>query len=378
MRGIGLTQVTLVAALTSALGPRGGSPVAVSAAGRSRSALWFTAALALASACSGPAGQHNPTTPSAIVAASAAAVGGEVTKSTVGEVPPIQYPQSEQSGPNAISFPPRSEPLLFRTALEAKYRDGLRRPGSATFVDQEGTVVWTQEYMRYRVNLCSHADAVLRVLRQIDGLGVSSTCGNASTATFPPRNEPFDFMVQLEAKYRDGLRRPVGSSFVDVEGNIVWTQEYLRYRVSTCSHFDSQQKVFDQIDGRGVAADCTPPPPPPPPPTPSTPPSNSPTPSPTPTFGSGSFIQFTTNSTTCRCWIGTIALSINNSTVGGMGCSGSQTFPVSPGSYTARGCDREGCASQTGSVSAGNTLILTLYCGSASSTKLVHPFEQQR
>ena len=162
------------------------------------------------------------------------------------------------SGTMAITFPPRNEPLEFRSALETKYRDGLRRPSVQTYVDQEGTVVWTQEYLRYRVNLCSHADAVSRVLAQIDGQGISSTCGSANTATFPPRNEPFAFMQQLEAKYRDALRRPAGSSFVDVEGNIVWTQEYLRYRVSSCSHAIAQQKVFDQIDGRGVQADCTP------------------------------------------------------------------------------------------------------------------------
>src|SRR5688572_2257822 len=162
------------------------------------------------------------------------------------------------SGSMAITFPPRNEPLEFRNALEAKYRDGLRRSASQTFVDAEGTIVWTQEYLRYRVNFCSHADAVSRVMSQIDGQGVAATCGNATTATFPPRNEPFAFMQQLEAKYRDGLRRTAGSSFVDVEGNIVWTQEYLRYRVSGCAHSSAQQKVFDQIDGRGVQADCTP------------------------------------------------------------------------------------------------------------------------
>lgn len=155
-----------------------------------------------------------------------------------------------------VSFPPRNEPLLFRTALEAKYRDGLRRTSVSTFVDQEGTVVWVQEYLRYRLNLCGHSEAVSRVMSQIDGGGIPSVCGSTSAVTFPPRNEPFDFMLQLEAKYRDGLRRTAGSSFVDVEGNIVWTQEYLRYRVSGCDHFTSQDKVFAQIDGRGVQADC--------------------------------------------------------------------------------------------------------------------------
>lgn len=119
-------------------------------------------------------------------------------------------------------------------------------------------MVWTQEYLRYRVNLCSHAEATSRVMTQIAGQGIPATCGNPVTATFPPRNEPLDFMIQLEARYRDGLRRPASTSHVDVEGNIIWTQEYLRYRVSGCGHFDAQQKVFNQIDGQPVPADCTP------------------------------------------------------------------------------------------------------------------------
>jgi hypothetical protein len=53
------------------------------------------------------------------------------------------------SGAMAITFPPRNEPLEFRNALEAKYRDGLRRGAVSTFVDAEGTVVWTKEYLRY-------------------------------------------------------------------------------------------------------------------------------------------------------------------------------------------------------------------------------------
>lgn len=155
-----------------------------------------------------------------------------------------------------VSFPPRNEPLAFRTALESLYRDSLRRPAVQTFVDQEGTIVWAQEYLRYRVNLCSHSAAVAAVMNQIDGRGIQATCGSATTATFPPRNEPLDFMIQLEAKYRDGLRRTAAPSFVDVEGNIVWTQEYLRYRVSGCGHDSSQQRVFEQIAGRGIAVDC--------------------------------------------------------------------------------------------------------------------------
>ncbi len=159
--------------------------------------------------------------------------------------------------PVVINFPPRNESLEFRTALEAVYRDALRRSPTASFVDVEGTVVWTQEYLRYRVNRCAHQEAVVRVMLQIDGLGIQPVCGTAASAAFPPRNEPFDFRNQLEAKYRDGLRRNASQTFVDVEGDIVWTQEYLRYRVSGCPHLEAQERVFAQIAGSGVPPGCS-------------------------------------------------------------------------------------------------------------------------
>ena len=208
----------------------------------------LSTAAALVLAITGCSSSSSPTAPSAgsdraETAAVAAPAGNAPTLPGV-------------SVPSDVSFPPRNEPLSFRTALESVYRDSLRRPSVQTFVDQEGTIVWTQEYLRYRVNLCSHAAAVSAVMNQIDGRGIQPACGSATTAAFPPRNEPFDFMVQLEAKYRDGLRRTANPSFVDVEGNIVWTQEYLRYRVSGCGHASAQQRVFDQIAGRGIAVDC--------------------------------------------------------------------------------------------------------------------------
>ena len=165
---------------------------------------------------------------------------------------PAMPPNGVQS---VVSFPPRNEALAFRTDLEAYYRDRLRRPAQDSFVDAEGTIVWTQEYLRYRVNGCIHVDAVSRVLSQIDGLGIAPVC-SAQETPFPPRNEPFAFRAELEAKYRDGLGRSGVATHVDVEGDIVWTQEYLRYRVSGCSHGEGSDKVFAQIDGRGVQPAC--------------------------------------------------------------------------------------------------------------------------
>ena len=157
-----------------------------------------------------------------------------------------------------VEFPPRNESFQFRNDLETKYRTGLQRGPSYSAVDIEGSVIWTQEYLRYRVNGCSHLDAVTRVFLQIDSRGIQPVCRafDSTQVLFPPRNEAMDFRMALEAKYRDGLRRPQDRTYVDAEGDLVWTQEYLRYRVNRCGHQQAVQRVFNQIDGRGIAPPC--------------------------------------------------------------------------------------------------------------------------
>lgn len=76
----------------------------------------------------------------------------------------------------AIPFPPRNEGLVFMLALNDKYRDGLRAPATSSPVDNEGAVVWVLEYFRYRLNGCTHGDAVTRVFQQILGQGIQPVC----------------------------------------------------------------------------------------------------------------------------------------------------------------------------------------------------------
>jgi hypothetical protein len=172
------------------------------------------------------------------------------------------YPSGTTTAPTpttptvTVTFPPRNETLDFRQQLETKYRTGLGRAPGPTFVDVEGTAVWLQEYLRYRVSRCDHAVAEQRVLAQIDGLGIQPVCAQPTSLSFPIRSDSLVFRQTLEAKYRDGLRRGAGSSSVDVEGEAVWMQEYLRYRVNRCGHADGLTRVFQQIDGRGIAATC--------------------------------------------------------------------------------------------------------------------------
>ncbi|MCU0249701.1 MAG: matrixin family metalloprotease [Vicinamibacterales bacterium] len=159
----------------------------------------------------------------------------------------------------AINFPPRNETYEFRNWLESKYASTLGRPAGLSYSDVEGSVVWVQEYLRYRLNTCSHEQAVERVRIQIAGGGVPGVCGtpaSASVVEFPPRDQTYGFRLQLEDFYRVDLARAAVKTSVDAEGDVVWIQEYLRYRLNGCTHAQSLDKVTQQIEGRGVPPVC--------------------------------------------------------------------------------------------------------------------------
>ena len=161
-------------------------------------------------------------------------------------------------------FPGRADAYRFRiNDLEQKYR-GMGRSRVATYVDPEGSVIWVGEYLRYRAGQCSHDEAFNRIRTQINGGGVPEACGQ-NEQPFPPRNEALTFRQALEPVYQ-ARGAALADTVVDAEGDVIWTMEYYRYVLSGCSNTQSIQKIMDQIDGRGVPADCGAPIPPPPPP----------------------------------------------------------------------------------------------------------------
>ena len=160
------------------------------------------------------------------------------------------------SGPMDVLFPGRNDSFQFRNDLETKYQQ-MGRSLTSTFVDREGEVVWTQEYIRYRVNGCDHPTAVARVMTQIDGGVAGGICGSPPEGliVFPSRADSLQFRRELETKYQQ-MGRGLQSTFVDQEGAVIWIQEYLRYRVNGCDHATAESKVFSQIDGGPVPATC--------------------------------------------------------------------------------------------------------------------------
>jgi hypothetical protein len=161
-------------------------------------------------------------------------------------------------GPKDLAFPSPNDLFQFRGSLEGKYRNGLGRSASTTYVDLEGEVVWTQEYIRYVANGCSHVIAVERVRVQIAGGPAGGICQAPPDFTlvlFPSRADTLEFRRILETIYQQ-MGRGLSTSFVDLEGAVIWMQEYLRYRVNACDHANAELKVFVQIDGGAVPATC--------------------------------------------------------------------------------------------------------------------------
>jgi hypothetical protein len=158
--------------------------------------------------------------------------------------------------PLDLNFPPRNEGLDFRKTLETQYQNVLKRTATSTFVDVEGDIVWTGEYLRYRVNACDHPTAIAKVLAEIGGAATPAVCGTAVSVVFPPRNESLDFRKQLEIQYQSVLKRAATSTFVDLEGDAVWTQEYFRFRLNACDHATAVTDVLTEINNAGTPAGC--------------------------------------------------------------------------------------------------------------------------
>lgn len=173
---------------------------------------------------------------------------------------PVDYPYPRsgpaRSLPRGLPMPSQHDAYAFRTTLDATYRDRLGRPPADSFVPAADAVRYTLRYLRYRVYRCDHERATAQVFTQLEGRGVPDVCGRIDSIAFPPRDQVVDFRRRLEAKFRDEHKARPHATHVDLEGDAIWTQEYLRYRLSNCSTTDATARVLDEIAGKPVPPAC--------------------------------------------------------------------------------------------------------------------------
>lgn len=161
--------------------------------------------------------------------------------------------------------------VVFNTAINWDSYTGNVRPGVPDFhrvaLHEFGHVLGLDHPDDYGQTQASIMDSHISNLFQLTSDDVAGARalygtvptgggGGSDTVVFPPRNESLDFKNQLETKYRDGLHRSGSSTSIDAEGDVVWTQEYLRYRMNGCGHAIAVQNVFVQIDGFPAPALC--------------------------------------------------------------------------------------------------------------------------
>lgn len=186
-------------------------------------------------------------------------LNGEIYPTDILKIPvDYPYPRSGpgRSLPQGLRMPSQHESSAFRTTLDAIYRDRLGRPAADSFVPAADAVRYTIRYLRYRVYHCDHDRAIAHVFTQLDGGGVPEVCGRIESIAFPPRDQVVDFRRRLEAKFRDDRKARAVPSHVDLEGDAIWTQEYLRYRLGNCSTTEATTRVLDQIAGKPPPPAC--------------------------------------------------------------------------------------------------------------------------
>lgn len=169
-------------------------------------------------------------------------------------------PWSDMRAPlERIVFPPPAETWQFKEELEAAYRDALARPATLTRIDPRVVHTWMRRYLRYRAHDCSHEQAASRVFTQMSGASAPPLCGRPADAAFPPHDEAVNFRRQLEEFLRNDRDATATTTFVDIVGDAVWLQEYLRARTNNCAHAEATAAVMAAIRGSTASAPCVPP-----------------------------------------------------------------------------------------------------------------------
>ena len=83
------------------------------------------------------------------------------------------------------------------------------------------------------------------------GGGVS----HRTVVNYPQRSDTLDFRQQLESKYASKGRTPA-QTYVDMDGEVAWIQEYHRYRVNGCDHDTATRNALAQVDGAAPPQVC--------------------------------------------------------------------------------------------------------------------------
>lgn len=183
--------------------------------------------------------------------------GDQYATDVLRQAPPDGQPPSWIGlvAPRPLSFGTIEELFAFRTTLEAAYGHQLRRALTPQAVPVRDATLALRRYLWSRVHGCAHETAAAWA-GPLDE-GTPPPCGRTDAPHFPGRDETMRFRQELATAWPVTTGGPRGASHVDLEGDAVWTQEYLQLRARGCSHRDTVDQVIGQVTGQPTAV-CRP------------------------------------------------------------------------------------------------------------------------
>jgi hypothetical protein len=160
---------------------------------------------------------------------------------------------------NLAILPPPAELVRFRDALDVEFRDGLKRAPQSIYGSSEERVRAIARFVSYRLTGCDREEATGRILRELRGAHEIRLCSNhrsrrlsalenpGDVDSLPTRDETVRMLREVDDVYRKELTRSAAASHLDTEGEAVWIQEYLGYRLAGRSQADSHDLVLRDI-----------------------------------------------------------------------------------------------------------------------------------
>jgi hypothetical protein len=145
-------------------------------------------------------------------------------------------------------LPETAELLRFYEALNDTYRRVLGRSAVDVVGPHEVRLDTLARYLSYRIEGCEHDEAELVALAALmPGRAQATLCRRtALTHDVPPADHTFAFHERLNDQ-----RGPAttASSYVDIEGEAVWVQAYVRERLRGAREADARRTVITAIGG---------------------------------------------------------------------------------------------------------------------------------
>jgi hypothetical protein len=160
---------------------------------------------------------------------------------------------------NLGMLPPLSELVRFHHALDAEYRDGLKRMPRRAFGSNEQRVHAVAKFVSYRRTGCDAEEATAKIVRELMGQRELRLCANhraprlstlenpGHVDRLPGRDETVRMLGVIERVHEKDATRGTSESHVDTEGEAVWLQEYLRHRLAGRSPADAHDLVLREI-----------------------------------------------------------------------------------------------------------------------------------